>query len=88
MVRLYKSLGLAGQFKWPAMSSEVVIEVYEQKGQHFVRILKDGKTMQTVNKDLASDAQGNIAWTPLKKVTAYLDSRVLKDIYSKCVLGK
>ncbi|SJX62622.1 related to acid phosphatase [Sporisorium reilianum f. sp. reilianum] len=88
MVRLYKSLGLAGQFKWPAMGSEVVMEVYEHKGQHFVRILKDGKTMQTVNKDLASDAQGNIAWTPLDKVTAYLDSRVPSDIYSKCVLGK
>ncbi len=30
MVRLYKSLGLAGAFQWPAMGSEVVLEVYRQ----------------------------------------------------------
>ncbi|KAJ9480318.1 hypothetical protein PHBOTO_003569 [Pseudozyma hubeiensis] len=88
MVRLYKSLGLAGQFKWPAMGSEVVIEVYELKGKHFVRILKDGSTMQTVIKDLASDGKGNAEWIPLDQVTRYFDSRVPNDIYSKCVLGK
>ncbi|SPO26984.1 related to acid phosphatase [Ustilago trichophora] len=88
MVRLYKSLGLAGAFQWPALGSEVVFEVYEQNGKHFVRILKDGKTMKTVVKDLASDDQGNVSWTPLKKVITYLNSRVPSDIYSKCVLGK
>ncbi|SNX85424.1 related to acid phosphatase [Melanopsichium pennsylvanicum] len=88
MVRLYKSLGLTGQFKWPAMGSEVVFEVYQQNAQHFVRILKDGKTMQTVIKDLASDDQGNISWTPLSKLIKYLNSRVPNDIYSKCVLGQ
>lgn len=88
MVRLYKSLGLAGQFQWPAMGSEVVIETYELKGQYFVRILKDGKTMKTVIPDLASDAQGNADWIPLDKFTKYLDSRVPGDLYSKCVLGK
>ncbi|SPC61343.1 uncharacterized protein UHOD_11572 [Ustilago sp. UG-2017b] len=61
MVRLYKSLGLAGQFKWPAMGSEVVIEVYKQKNEHYVRLLKDGKPMQTVVKDIA-DEQGTISW--------------------------
>lgn len=88
MVRLYKSLGLAGQFQWPAMGSEVIIEVYEQKRQHFVRILKDGKTMQTVVDALASDDRSNIDWVPLNKVIKYLDSRVPNDIYSKCVLHK
>ena len=89
MVRLYKSLGLAGSFKWPAMGSEVVIEVYQHKKDYYVRILKDGTTMKTVvREDLASDADGNVAWTPLNKVVAYLESRVPKDLYSKCVLGK
>ncbi|SPC67605.1 related to acid phosphatase [Ustilago sp. UG-2017b] len=81
MVRLYKSLGLAGQFKWPAMGSEVVIEVYKQKNEHYVRLLKDGKPMQTVVKDIA-DEQGTISW-----VITYFNSRVPSDIYSKCVLG-
>ncbi|KAJ1023571.1 hypothetical protein NDA16_003188 [Ustilago loliicola] len=87
MVRLYKSLGLAGQFKWPAMGSEVVIEVYKQKNEHYVRVLKDGKPMQTVVKDIA-DEQGTISWTPIDKVITYFNSRVPSDIYSKCVLGK
>lgn len=65
MVRLYKSLGLAGAFQWPAMGSEVVIEVYKQGKDYFVRALKDGKTMKTVVKDLASDDQGNFAWVSI-----------------------
>lgn len=88
MVRLYKSLGLAGQFKWPAMGSEVVFEVYQQGDEHYVRVLKDGKPMQTVVQDLVSDQHGNIVWTPLGKVIAYLNSRHPADLYSKCVLGK
>ncbi len=44
--------------------------------------------MKTVVKELASDDQGNFAWTPLDKVITYLNGRVPNDIYSKCVLGK
>lgn len=83
MVRLYKSLGLAGQFKWPAMGSEVVIEVYKQKNEQYVRVLKDGKPMQSVVKEIADD-QGLISWVcslspPYPLISGIRDSHTNQD---------
>lgn len=88
IVRLYKSLGLAGSFQWPAMGAEVVLEVYKQGKDYYMRAMKDGKTMKTVAKDLQSDPEGNFGWVKLDKVIAYLNGRVPSDLYSKCVNGK
>ncbi|SPO38695.1 related to acid phosphatase [Pseudozyma flocculosa] len=100
MVRLFKSLAQSGQIRWPAMGSEVVIEVWRKpngKGQndkqHYVRILQYGSTMAT-NADLLASSPGHggdgghlIAWTPLDDVIKYLESRVPADLYEKCVQG-
>ncbi|PWY97721.1 phosphoglycerate mutase-like protein [Testicularia cyperi] len=87
MVRLFKTLAQKGPISWPALGSEIVIEVYKHQRKFYVRILQNGSTMQTVATDLASDKDGNISWTPIEKVISYLNARVPSDLYSKCVLG-
>ncbi len=87
MVRLYKTLALDGAFKWPALGSEIVFEVYKTTQGMYVRVLKDAKPIKTTAKDIA-DSQGYISWTPIEKLAAYLDARVPSDLYAKCVGGK
>jgi hypothetical protein len=88
MVRLLKTLAQSGTIRWPALGSEVVVEVWRTKdAQHFVRMLACGQEMVTLASGLLREDQTSPSvadWTPLGRVVEYLYGRVPDDLVERC----
>lgn len=74
MIRLISALGLGEttQLRWPALGSELVMEVWESKGKYFVRVLHDGSEVPT------------LAWMGLDAFIDLVDSQVPEDLFGEC----
>ncbi|PWN48681.1 phosphoglycerate mutase-like protein [Violaceomyces palustris] len=92
MVRLLKSLAQSGSIRWPALGSEVILEVWRsvddkskggKKLDHHVRILSYGQTLRSEAK-LLTNAKGLADWVPLDDVIRHLEGRVPQDLLEKC----
>ena len=88
MVRLLKTLAQSGTIRWPALGSEVVVEVWRTKdAQHFVRMLAYGQEMVTLASGLLREDQKSpsvVDWTPLGRAVEYLYGRVPDDLVARC----
>ncbi|KAF8320479.1 phosphoglycerate mutase-like protein [Clavulina sp. PMI_390] len=78
MIRLASGLGIGGQkpLRWPALGSEIIMEVWEIIGsitkERFVRVLHEG----TAVKDLE--------WIPFSEFLRLLDDNVPTDLFEAC----
>ncbi|KIJ59604.1 hypothetical protein HYDPIDRAFT_33044 [Hydnomerulius pinastri MD-312] len=81
MIRLASGLGFAkrgengGTLRWPAMGSEIVMEVWKTKskgGGEFVRVMHEGTPVPTLE------------WVPLADFIKLLDAQIPADIYKAC----
>ncbi|EIW56337.1 phosphoglycerate mutase-like protein [Trametes versicolor FP-101664 SS1] len=78
MIRLAALLGIGklGPLRWPALGSEIVMEVWEDdKKAQFVRLLHEGTP---------ADA---LAWTPLDAFIEALEHQVPSDLLVECMSG-
>ncbi|CAO1620168.1 unnamed protein product [Parajaminaea phylloscopi] len=86
MVRLLKSLAQAGRIRWPALGSEVVLEVWHRPQPEdalYVRILSYGRLLASV-APLLRGRTGHADWLPLEDVIEYLESRLPSDLAARC----
>ncbi len=75
MIRLASGLGFGkvAPLRWPALGSEVVMEVWKMsKGEHFVRVLHDGTPVQTLE------------WVGIDEFVALLQSNVPDNLFEQC----
>ncbi|KAI0772316.1 phosphoglycerate mutase-like protein [Trametes elegans] len=75
LIRLAALLGLGkvAPLRWPAMGSEIVMEVWENLGQgHFVRVMHEGMPVQ------------GMEWIPLDTFIQSLESQVPTDLVAQC----
>lgn len=74
MIRLISALGLGeiAQLRWPSLGSELVMEVWESKGSHFVRVVHDGIEVPT------------LAWVSLDGFIDLVNSQVPADVFGEC----
>lgn len=88
MVRLLKTLAQSGTIRWPALGSEVILEVWQAKdAHHYVRIMAYGQELVTLASGLLQEDQtspGVADWTRLGRVVDYLMSRVPDDLVERC----
>ncbi|EIW81638.1 phosphoglycerate mutase-like protein [Coniophora puteana RWD-64-598 SS2] len=78
MIRLASGLGLGANtpLRWPAMGSEVHIEVWRDvSGFDFVRVMHDGIPVQSLD------------WIPFSRFVELLEEQVPADIYGSCMYG-
>jgi len=76
MIRLAAGLGLGRDrpLRWPALGSEIVMEVWRTRdGADFVRVLHEGTAVSA------------LAWVPLSQFISLLDSQVPENIYQACM---
>lgn len=76
MIRLASLLGLGkiAPLRWPAMGSEIVIEVWQvTDGEHFVRVIHEGTPVST------------LAWVPLNAFIGLLESQIPEDVFQACM---
>lgn len=75
MIRLASGLGLGkiSTLKWPALGSEMVMEVWKANGQNFVRVMHEGTPVET------------LSWVPLTDFISLLESQVPPDLYNTCM---
>lgn len=76
MIRLASLLGLGkiAPLRWPAMGSEIVIEVWQvTDGEHFVRVIHEGTPVST------------LAWVPLNTFIGLLESQIPEDVFQACM---
>ncbi|KAH6603258.1 histidine phosphatase superfamily [Trichoderma cornu-damae] len=75
-------LGALGinQLRWPAMGSNVAIEVWEtavgENKTHYARVLYSGHTLRTIH--------GDMDWVPLSRLIDILRVYVPKDVVALC----
>ncbi|UKZ69860.1 uncharacterized protein TrAtP1_010865 [Trichoderma atroviride] len=75
-------LGALGidQLRWPAMASNIAIEVWEttaqQKKAYYARVLYSGHTLRSIH--------GNMDWIPLNQLIDILQVYVPEDIVALC----
>ncbi|KAF9223286.1 phosphoglycerate mutase-like protein [Gyrodon lividus] len=78
MIRLAAALGLGnvengGRLRWPAMGSEIIMEVWHDKRDgEFVRVIHEGTPVPSLE------------WIPLGDFTDFLDGVIPEDIYKAC----
>ncbi|KAI0633152.1 phosphoglycerate mutase-like protein [Trametes polyzona] len=75
MIRLAALLGLGklGPLRWPALGSEIILEVWEtEKEGHFVRIIHEGTPVQGLD------------WQPLDAFIHALEEQIPADIFARC----
>jgi len=73
MIRLASGLGIKGPLKWPAMGSEISMEVWETEArQKFVRVFHEGTV-----------APG-FEWIPFQTFVSLLQSNVPSDLTVQC----
>lgn len=63
---------------WPGMGSEIVFELWERGGGHFLRVLWDGQPLVT------STPLGTLDMVRLEEFEAYLDDTIPKDLVAAC----
>ncbi|THH16964.1 hypothetical protein EW146_g3768 [Bondarzewia mesenterica] len=76
MIRLASGLGLgkSAPLRWPALGSEIVMEVWKApKEQLFVRVLHEGTPVQALQ------------WTPLDKFIGLLRAQVPENLFERCM---
>lgn len=76
MIRLAKGLGLGAvaPLRWPALGSEIVMEVWRTPArQDFVRVMHEGTPVPTLE------------WVPLAEFTALLQSNVPENLFEQCM---
>ncbi|ETW79038.1 hypothetical protein HETIRDRAFT_323470 [Heterobasidion irregulare TC 32-1] len=75
LIRLAAGLGLgaASPLRWPALGSEIVMEVWKTpEQQYFVRVLHEGTPVQALR------------WSPLDDFIELLQAQVPDDIFERC----
>jgi len=77
MVRLASGLGLGKvtPLRWPAMGSEIALEVWESKEQNFVRVIHEGTPVQ------------GMEWISLDSFIQLLEAQVPDNIFAVCNSG-
>ncbi|KZT19843.1 phosphoglycerate mutase-like protein [Neolentinus lepideus HHB14362 ss-1] len=75
MIRLASGLGLGkiATLRWPALGSEMAMEVWKANGKNFVRVMHEGTPVQT------------LSWVPLTDFISLLESQVPPDLYNTCM---
>ncbi|TFK81329.1 phosphoglycerate mutase-like protein [Polyporus arcularius HHB13444] len=74
MIRLASLLGLGkvAPLRWPALGSEIVMEVWQSKKEKFVRVIHEGTPVV------------GFEWIPLDAFISSLESQVPADIFELC----
>ncbi|KAK7684387.1 hypothetical protein QCA50_012334 [Cerrena zonata] len=74
MIRLASGLGLGktAALRWPALGSEIVMEVWQVKKSHFVRAMHEGTPVR------------GLEWVSLDDFINLLQSQVPQNIFSAC----
>ncbi|KAI0799747.1 phosphoglycerate mutase-like protein [Irpex lacteus] len=74
MVRLASALGFGkiSPVRWPALGSEINMEVWQLKKQSFVRVLHEGTVVPSFE------------WMPLDDFIALLNSQIVPDLLEQC----
>ncbi|KAI5827055.1 phosphoglycerate mutase-like protein [Schizophyllum commune Tattone D] len=65
---------------WPGMGSEIVFELYEKSGEHFIRVLFGGQPLET------STPLGTLHLIPVEMFIDYIDSMLGSgsELYAAC----
>uniref|UniRef100_D8QLW7 Acid phosphatase n=1 Tax=Schizophyllum commune (strain H4-8 / FGSC 9210) TaxID=578458 RepID=D8QLW7_SCHCM len=65
---------------WPGMGSEIVFELYDKAGEHFIRVLFGGQPLET------STPLGTLNLIPVDKFIDYIDSMLGSgsELYAAC----
>ncbi|KAF7800185.1 hypothetical protein EIP86_011432 [Pleurotus ostreatoroseus] len=74
MIRVASALGFGklAPLRWPALGSEIVMEVWESKGQHFVRVMWEGTPVSSLE------------WVTLDNFIGLLNSQIPTDLFATC----
>ncbi|CAK7230513.1 hypothetical protein SCUCBS95973_007599 [Sporothrix curviconia] len=64
------------QMRWPAMGSNIAIEIWESKGSYYARVLYCGHVMRTIH--------GDLDWMPVNTLVNILEPYVPTDIVAQC----
>ncbi|PSR77448.1 hypothetical protein PHLCEN_2v7879 [Hermanssonia centrifuga] len=74
MIRVASALGLGilAPLRWPALGSEIVMEVWKVKGSNFVRVLHEGTPVSSLE------------WVTLDEFIQLLASQIPPDIFAAC----
>ncbi|KAI0698791.1 phosphoglycerate mutase-like protein [Earliella scabrosa] len=76
MIRLASLLGLGREvpLRWPALGSEIVMEVWQTpRNAHFVRVIHEGTRVH------------GLEWIPLDRFIDSLDAQVPENIFEQCM---
>ncbi|KDQ50599.1 hypothetical protein JAAARDRAFT_41911 [Jaapia argillacea MUCL 33604] len=75
MIRLASGLGLGknSPLRWPALGSEIVMEVWRSDQGLFVRVMHEGTPVFSLE------------WVPLEDFISLLESRVPVDVFEACM---
>ncbi|KAI0054788.1 phosphoglycerate mutase-like protein, partial [Artomyces pyxidatus] len=75
LIRLASGLGFGQQssLRWPALGSEVVMEVWKLKGEFYVRVLHEGTVVE------------GMSWVPISVFVDKLQAQVPADIFQRCM---
>ncbi|KAI0758759.1 phosphoglycerate mutase-like protein [Fomes fomentarius] len=76
MIRLASLLGLGkiAPLRWPALGSEIIMEVWEtQRNEHFVRVIHEGTPVR------------EFEWVPLDTFISSLEAQVPEKIFEQCM---
>ncbi|KAI0791129.1 phosphoglycerate mutase-like protein [Abortiporus biennis] len=74
LIRLASGLGFGkiAPLRWPALGSEVAIEVWQTKGQNFVRVFHEGTVVK------------GMEWIPLNTFIQLLEAQTPPNIFEAC----